>query len=121
MEWFIAVVAVLALGVAAVVAAGGGGQMAKDPVHDTYAARLPDEPITGADLRTLRFGVGLRGYAMDQVDALLDRLAAEIDVRDARIAELSDAGPPGSEQDVPVGPRPAASAPPAVYADPERT
>ena len=36
----------------------------------------------------LRFGVALRGYAMDQVDAVLDRLAAELDARDARIAEL---------------------------------
>lgn len=91
MEWFIAAVAVVALGVAAVVAAGGMGQMARDPVRDTYAATLPDRPLSGGDLRELRFGVGLRGYAMDQVDALLDRLAAEVEARDARIAELSSA------------------------------
>lgn len=89
MEWFIAAIAVLALGVAAVVAAGGMGQMERDPVRDTYAATLPDEPLSADDVRRLRFGVGLRGYAMDQVDAVLDRLAAEIDARDARIAELS--------------------------------
>ena len=36
----------------------------------------------------LRFGVALRGYAMDQVDAVLDRLAADLEARDTRIAQL---------------------------------
>ena len=88
MEWFIAAVAVVALGVAAVVAAGGGGSMAQDPVRDTYAMTVSDDPLDGDDVRGLRFGVALRGYAMDQVDAVLDRLAAELDARDARVAEV---------------------------------
>lgn len=88
MEWFIAAVAVVALGVAAVVAAGGGGSMAKDPVRDTYAMTVSEDPLHGDDVRGLRFGVALRGYAMDQVDAVLDRLAAELDARDARVAEV---------------------------------
>jgi DivIVA domain-containing protein len=89
MEWFIAAVAVVALGVAAVVASGGGGSMPKDPVRDTYAMAVSDDPLDGGAVRSLRFGVALRGYAMDQVDAVLDRLAAELDARDARIAELT--------------------------------
>ena len=89
MEWFIAAVAVVALGVAAVVAAGGGGSMPKDPVRDTYAMAVSDEPLDGTAVRGLRFGVALRGYAMDQVDAVLDRLAAELDERDNRIARLT--------------------------------
>jgi DivIVA domain-containing protein len=88
MEWFIAAVAVVALGVAAVVAAGGGGSMAKDPVRDTYAMTVSEEPLDAAAVRGLRFGVALRGYAMDQVDAVLDRLALELAARDARVAEL---------------------------------
>ncbi len=88
MEWFIAVVAVAALGVAAMAAAGSMGQMSKDPVHDTYRQSLPETPLTAADLHQLRFGIALRGYAMGQVDDLLDRLAREIEARDARIAEL---------------------------------
>jgi DivIVA domain-containing protein len=88
MEWFIAAVAVVALGVAAVVAAGGGGSMAQDPVRDTYAMTVSEDPLDGDDVRGLRFGVALRGYAMDQVDAVLDRLAAELDARDARVAEV---------------------------------
>lgn len=88
MEWFIAAVAVVALGVAAVVAAGHGGSMAKDPVRDTYAATLPQERFDGESVRHLRFGVALRGYAMDQVDTVLDRLASDLEARDVRIAEL---------------------------------
>lgn len=89
MEWFIAAIAIVVLGVAAVVAAGRGGSMDAEPVRDTYAMAVSEDPLDGEAVRGLRFGVALRGYAMDQVDAILDRLAAELDARDARIAELS--------------------------------
>jgi DivIVA domain-containing protein len=100
MEWFIAVVAVAALGVAAMAAAGGMGQMSKDPVHDTYRQDLPDRPLNAEDIRSLRFGVTLRGYAMAQVDDVLERLAREIAEKDATIAALTAADgqsaiPPG--------------------------
>ena len=103
MEWFIAVIAVAALGVAAMAAAGGMGQMSKDPVHDTYRQPLPDRPLTAADLEQLRFGIALRGYAMGQVDDLLDRLAGEIATRDARIAELMGLYAPVEGRAEPVG------------------
>jgi DivIVA domain-containing protein len=89
MEWFIAVIAVAALGVAAMAAAGGMGQMSKDPVHDTYRQDLPDRPLGPEDIRQLRFGVTLRGYAMAQVDDVLERLAREIAEKDAAIAALT--------------------------------
>ncbi|HEY5822490.1 MAG TPA: DivIVA domain-containing protein [Propionibacteriaceae bacterium] len=88
MEWFIAVVAVAALGVAAMAAAGSMGQMSKDPVHDTYRQSLPDHPLSAEDLHQVRFGIAFRGYSMAQVDDLLARLAGEVEARDARIAEL---------------------------------
>ena len=91
MEWFIAVVAVAALGVAAMAAAGGMGQMSRDPVYDTYRQDLPSNgALTAEELKNIRFGVTLRGYAMAQVDDLLDRLALEIAERDALIAELAE-------------------------------
>lgn len=92
MEWFIAVVAVAALGLAAMAAAGGGGEMNADPGHDTYAQDLPEQPLEADQVRDLRFGVAFRGYAMDQVDAVLARLAREIADRDARIVELTRGG-----------------------------
>ncbi|HEY5788180.1 MAG TPA: DivIVA domain-containing protein [Microlunatus sp.] len=89
MEWFIAVVVVAALGVAAIVAAGGLGSMTAEPTRDVFRQDLPnDRALTGEDLQRLRFGVSLRGYAMSQVDDVLDRLSGELAVRDQRIAEL---------------------------------
>jgi DivIVA domain-containing protein len=91
MEWFIAVVAIAALGVAAMVAAGGVGEMSSEPVYDTYRQQLPSGPLHAEDIRRARFGLALRGYAMNQVDDLLERLAREVAERDARIAELTGA------------------------------
>ena len=48
MEWIIAVVAVAALGVAAVAAAGGVGEMRGDPVEDVYRQERP-EGLLSAD------------------------------------------------------------------------
>ena len=89
MEWFIAVVVVAALGLAAIVAAGGLGSMPAEPTRDVFRQDLPgDRRLTGEDLRRLRFGVVVRGYAMSQVDDVLDRLSGEVAERDRRIAEL---------------------------------
>ena len=96
-EWFIAAIAVAALGVAAMAAAGGMGQMSAQPVHDTYRQDLPDRPLTAEDISTLRFGITLRGYAMAQVDDVLERLGQEIAERDAELAALraaTDGGGP---------------------------
>jgi DivIVA domain-containing protein len=93
MEWFIAVVVIAILGVAAMAAAGGMGEMAEEPVRDTFRQDLPaDRMLDASDIQAMRFGVTLRGYAMNQVDDLLDRLTREIAERDATIAELT--GPP---------------------------
>jgi DivIVA domain-containing protein len=106
-EWFIAAIAVAALGVAAMAAAGGMGQMSSDPVHDTYRQDLPDARLTAEDIRSLRFGVTLRGYAMAQVDDVLERLGREIAERDGEIAALR-AATDGA-------PRRAAASAPAEY------
>lgn len=53
------------------------------------AAELPPDPLVGSDLADVRFSLGLRGYRMDEVDAVLDRAAGELDARDAEIARLS--------------------------------
>ena len=97
MEWFIAVIAIVTLGIAAMAAAGGVGEMTREPVYDTYRQDLPTRPLTAQDLQAIRFGVTLRGYAMSQVDDLIERLGREITERDARIAELSGLYPPGEQ------------------------
>lgn len=89
MEWFVVVLVVAAIGIAAVAAAGRLGQMNAEPVRDVYRQDLPDRPLVGADIETAKFAVTFRGYAMSQVDDLLERLGREIDDRDRRIGELS--------------------------------
>ena len=79
--------------------------MSKDPVHDTYRQDLPDRPLNSEDIRSLRFGVTLRGYAMAQVDDVLERLAREIAERDTTIAALTAAT--DGQPTIPTG-RPAA-------------
>jgi DivIVA domain-containing protein len=81
MTWFFAVLVVAVMGGIAVVAAGRGGSLA-EAYDDRPDARVPaDGPLTAQDLRRVRFGTALRGYRMSEVDALLDRLAAEMDPR----------------------------------------
>jgi DivIVA domain-containing protein len=87
MTWFFAVLIVAAMGVAAVVATGDGGQLA-EVYDDRPDARVPAHgPLTGSDLRRLRFSTVLRGYRMSEVDALLDRLAGELDEARARAVD----------------------------------
>lgn len=57
---------------------------------DAPPDRVPDglgPDVTESSLAAARFDVGLRGYRMDEVDDLLDRLGDEIADRDTRIAE----------------------------------
>lgn len=79
MTWFFAVLIVLLMGAVAVVAAGRGGSMA-EVYDDRPDTRVQAEgPLTGDDLRKVRFTTALRGYRMSEVDALLERLALELD------------------------------------------
>ena len=89
----VAAVAAALFGLAAVVF-GRGEELAPLPPGAT-PTRLPAGEIDGEDVRELRFQQALRGYRMDEVDWVLDRLADELDragvERDgllARVAEL---------------------------------
>lgn len=76
--WFFAVLVVLAMGGIAVVASGRVGSM--PPAYDDRPdVVLPDGPLGAEDLRRVRFPLAVRGYRMDDVDALLDRLARQLE------------------------------------------
>lgn len=78
MQWVLWMIAVGVLGLAAVAASGRLGEL-PGTVTDTPRPHMPTGPIAGDDLRGLRFAVVPRGYSMDQVDELLDRLARQLD------------------------------------------
>jgi len=52
------------------------------------------QALSSADIESARFAVGLRGYRMDEVDTLLERVAKEVAERDRRIADLERAVAP---------------------------
>lgn len=76
------------IGGIAVVAAGRGGALATAEPDRSPRGRLPIGDVDRGAIDALRFTLGFRGYRMDEVDAVLDRLAGEIEMRDARISEL---------------------------------
>jgi DivIVA domain-containing protein len=79
MPWLFALLVVAVIGGIVVVAAGRGGSMA-EVYDDRPDSRVPaDRRLTAQDLRRVRFGTVLRGYRMSEVDALLDRIAAEME------------------------------------------
>ena len=79
MIWFFAIVVVAVMGGVAVVATGRGGSMT-EAYDDRPDALVPvDGPLVSADLRRVTFSTAFRGYRMSEVDALLDRLAAEME------------------------------------------
>lgn len=60
------------------------------PVASLPPVLLPGTPEP-SDVDRLRFSLGLRGYRMDQVDEVLDRLRDELAAKELRIAELESA------------------------------
>ncbi len=84
--WVFTIVVVLLIGAIVVVAMGRGAAMT--PVFaDRPDSLVPgDHMLTSRDLRHVQFAIGVRGYRMDEVDSLLDRLAEELAAREAREA-----------------------------------
>lgn len=80
--WLILLVAVLVIGAAVVVAYAGGADLsvAHDDRPDVV---VPSDRLMHAeDLDRVRFSTAVRGYRMDEVDDLVDRLRAELAERD---------------------------------------
>ena len=93
MMWFFAVLIVLALGAVAVVAAGWGTPMTEEYDDRPDAAVPADRPLAADDLRRVRFSLAFRGYRAAEVDALLDRVAAEMGHGEVGHSEAGHAAP----------------------------
>jgi DivIVA domain-containing protein len=79
-------VALVVAGVVAAVAVGRVPGGLEEPTTSRPSRALPDGPLAAEDLDRVRFSLGLRGYRMDEVDAVLDRLREEIRERDEELA-----------------------------------
>jgi DivIVA domain-containing protein len=51
---------------------------------------VPAGPMKARDVDDVRFAVGVRGYRMDEVDEVLDKVSVDLASRDARIAALEE-------------------------------
>lgn len=81
--WFFAVLVVLVMGGVAALAAGRGAPMS-EAYDDRPDALVPaDRPLAADDLRRVRFPLAFRGYRMAEVDALLDRVARQLEAAEA--------------------------------------
>ncbi len=107
----LAVLAVLA-GVALVAAGRGSAMPDADPDRAPLGV-LPPDTVGPPDVQRLRFSLAFRGYRMDEVDDVLDRLTAELAARDARIAELEGTSAPDPAAPTSAAPTSAAPASPA--------
>ena len=120
MMWLFAILLVLAMGAIALLAAGKGTPMS-EVYDDRPDALVPAEgDLTGDDLRKVRFSLAFRGYRMSEVDALLERLASQVDAPEGgwRAPGVEPAGVVEPATDpVPDGPVPVAGEPGAHRAE----
>jgi DivIVA domain-containing protein len=89
------------LAVVAAVAAVAAGAWRRGPAHDgadtvglpeptttVPPLELPADRFTADDVDGVHFSLGLRGYRMDEVDQVLDRVSSELRSRDVELARL---------------------------------
>ncbi|MFI9719086.1 hypothetical protein ACIHFE_05425 [Streptomyces sp. NPDC052396] len=90
--WFLLIALIVVVGAVTLAVLGGRGGVLPEAPPDRIAWPLPQgRPLARADVDALRLPVVPRGYRMADTDDVLDRLAAELAERDARIAELEAA------------------------------
>ncbi len=101
------VVAVL-VGAAVTWIAGRTGALAPLPSSRRDVLVPADRALTAEDLRAVRFSWAWRGYARDEVDALLDRLERDLASRATPEAEAPGPAPePAPEPEPKPAPKPA--------------
>ncbi len=84
------------IGLVAAVAAGRIAGGLDEPASSLPGRGLPPGPFTLDDVDRVRFSPALRGYRMDEVDDVVDRLVDELRRRDEELAALRGRRPAGS-------------------------
>lgn len=82
------VLAIGVLGLVVAVALGRIGGGLAEPASSVPPSGLPEADLHPDDLDGVRFAPALRGYRMEQVDQVIDRLRDELSRREAEIQRL---------------------------------
>lgn len=85
---FVVIGAVVLFAVAA--AAAGRVALLDDDKAGAPEPVLPSGEVQPSDVDSVQFAVVARGYRMDHVDRVLERLRDELAIRDRRIADLEE-------------------------------
>ena len=92
--FFILVALVVVIGFAAVLT----GRLTPDPMADPVASTpdhgLPPGPFRAEAIDAVRFDTALRGYRMDQVDEVIDRLQMHIVELESVVGPVSSTAQP---------------------------
>lgn len=110
MMWIALIVAVVLVAVTVAAVLGRVDGSLAEPTRALSYIPLPIDRLTVDDLQALRLDTGLRGYRMEQVDEVIDRLAGEIAALREELAGVRAAQP---------APDATAAAPDATAAAPE--
>jgi len=86
--WVLSALVVAALAFAVVAVVTGRTEVMADMPPDAAPGLPAERPVRSDDVAAARFDLAFRGYRMDQVDALLERLSVEFAARDEEIASL---------------------------------
>ncbi|MGH1562051.1 DivIVA domain-containing protein [Mumia sp. DW29H23] len=92
MIWIGVVVGAVLVGALVTVVAGRTGALAPLPSSRRDVLVPAEGPLTAEDLRAVRFSWAWRGYARDEVDALLARLEEDARGREAARPEAATDG-----------------------------
>jgi DivIVA domain-containing protein len=84
------------IGLVAAVAAGRIGGGLDGPASSLPGRGLPPGPFTLEDVDRVRFSPALRGYRMDEVDDVVDRLVDELRRLEEEVADLRARRAPGN-------------------------
>ena len=118
--WLILVVAVVLVVLTTAAVLGRVDGSLDDATTTLSHEPLPEAPLTPGDFADLHFDTALRGYRMNQVDGVLDRLRREIvDLSDevTRLRRVPEPRQPEPDQPEPDQPEQLVPAPPTSYSD----
>ncbi len=101
MMWIALMLAVVLVGVTVAAVLGRVDGTLPEPTTALSYVPLPGDRITPDDIDALRIDTAFRGYRMEQVDEVIERLAAEIAVLQEQVQLVSGSEPMASDPALP--------------------